>query len=421
MHRLTCSARPMKKRLLFSLFCIAAAWLSPVRADEPFIVVVTSGTLPPLSVGYASFPNLLSDVLNTKGEFAVYANTDFSATLSFLGISNAILANSNQTGTQVNLQIPGINFTRVFTGPTRSDVEQQIKDFFVKDGSSVVGSFLNYVAHTSAVAVTDGNPSSSTALMANSSFFSAGFTPADEITAAAAATSTATQANLSGLGIGFNSGRFSANGITGSFSDFAIPFKFVLTDRVSLSGSVPFDLLTVEGAKIYGVGLNLGLPVRIEVMDKDNPINWRLTPLLGISARGSEDLAGGGLIWMAGLNSGVDYRVSHKLIVCVVNQLTTHHGLDVKYANYEFNPNVDQLMLKNGVRFVTPFSERTTGDFFVIETNFLKEAAVKNFTTFGTSISYRITPKANLALGVNFDTGSGYRSSSVGLSSAWKF
>jgi hypothetical protein len=412
----------MKKRILVPLFCSAALWLSPVRADEPFTVVVTSGTLPTSSAGYASFPNLLDDVLNTRGDFAAYATTDFSAALSFLGISNAITASSNSTGTQVQLAIPGINFTRVFTGPTRSDVEQQIKDFFLKNGSGVVGDFLNYVSRTSAVAVTDGNPSSSTALMANSTFFSSGFTPAGDLTDTETATAAAPgQSNLSGLGIGFNSGRFSANGIKGNFNDFAVPFKFKLTDRVSLSGAVPFDLLTVEGAQVYGVGLNLGVPVRIEIMDRDQPMNWRLTPLVGISARGSEDLAGGGVIWMAGLNNSVDYRVSHKLIVCVVNQITTHHGLDVKYSSYEFNPHVDQLMLKNGVRFVTPFSERTTGDFFVIETNFLKEAAVKNFTTLGASVSYRITPKTNIALGFNIDTGSGYRSSSAGLSSAWKF
>ena len=408
----------MKRRLLISLFCVAAACLSTARAEDPFNVVVTSGTLPALSVGYSNFPDLLNDVLNTHGGFAPYANTDFSASVMFLGIPNAVMASSNPTGTQVQLQIPGINFTQLFTGPTRSDVEQQIKDFFLKNGSGIAGNFLSYVARQSAVAVTDGNPSSSTALMANTSFLSAGFTPADEMTATA---TTATQANLSGLGIGFNSGRFTANGITGTFNDIAIPFKFALTDRVSLSGGIPIDLLTVEGAKIYGVGLNLGLPVRILIMDKENPMNWRLTPLVGISARGSQDLAGGGLIWMAGLNNSVDYRVSHKLIVCVVNQITTHHGLDVKYSSYEFNPHVDQLMLKNRLRFVTPFTARTTGDFFVIETNFLKEAAVKNFTTYGASISYRITPKMNLAFGVNFDIGSGYRSSSAGLSSAWKF
>jgi hypothetical protein len=411
----------MKKGILLSLLCTAVATFSPVRGDEPFVVVVTSTTLPTLTADYSSFPNLLNDLLNVRGGFAPYANTDFSATLAFLGVSHAIMADSNPAGTQVELLIPGINFTRTFSGQTRSDVENQIHDFFIKDGSGVVGDFLSYIARHSAVAVTDGNPSSSTAIMANASFLSNGFTPADEITFVGTGTAAAAQANFSGLGIGFNSGSFTANGISGTFNDLAMPFKLRLSDRVSLSGSVPLNLLSVEGAKIYGVGLNLGLPVRILVMDKENPTNWRLTPLVGISARGSEDLAGGGVIWMAGLNSAVDYRVSEKLIVCVVNQFTVHRSLTVKYSTYKFDPNVSQEMLKDGVRLVTPLSSRTTGDVFVIETNYLKDAAVQSFTTIGTSLSYRITPKSNITLGANFDTGRDYRSWSVGLSSAWKF
>jgi hypothetical protein len=382
---------------------------------------VTSKTLPSLSVGYSSFPDLLDDVLNVRGGFAPYAGADFSASLSFLGIPQAIMATSNLDGTEVVLQIPGIGFTRDFSGASRSDVENQIHDFFLKDGSAVVGEFLKYVARHSAIAVTDGNPTSSTAIMANDSFISTGFTPADEIIDSAAAASGQTQANLSGLGIGFNSGRFTANGIKGSFNDVSIPFKFRLTDRVSLSGGVPINMLDVEGAKIYGVGLNLALPVRVQVMDADNPANWRLTPLAGISARGSKDLAGGGAIWMAGLNSCVDYRVSHKLIICVVNQITLHRSINIKYADYNFDPNVSQQMLKNGVRFVTPLSSRTTGDVFVIETNYLKAAAVRNFTTFGAALSYRLTPKTNIRLGGNYDVGSNYRSWSAGLSSAWKY
>jgi hypothetical protein len=385
------------------------------------VVVVTSATLPSLTASYASFPDLLDDLLNTRGSFTPYASTDFSASFTFLGISNAILASSNIAGTQVELQIPGINFTRTFSGSSRSDVESQIHDFFIKDGSEIVGDFLKYVARHSAVAVTDGNPSSSTAIMANGSFFSNGFTPASEITSAAAETAPSAEPNLSGLGIGLNSGQFTANGMKGTFTDFAIPFKLGLSDRVSLSGSIPLNLLSVEGAKIYGIGLNLGVPVRILIMDKENPINWRLTPLVAISARGSEDLAGGGAIWMAGINSSVDYRVSSRLIVCMANQFTTHEGLDVRYANYDFNPDVNQQMLKNGVRLVTPLSSRTTGEVFVIETNYLKAAAVRDFTTIGASVAYRLTSKANITLGANYDTGSNYRSWSVGLSSAWKF
>jgi len=119
-------------------------------------------------------------------------------------------------------------------------------------------------------------------------------------------------------------------------------------------------------------------------MDKDKPHKLAFDPACWAFPRAARRIspAAASSGWQV-LTAAWTNRVSHKLIVCVVNQLTTHHGLDVKYANYEFNPNVDQLMLKNGIRFVTPFSERTTGDFFVIETNFLKEAAVKNFTTFG--------------------------------------
>ncbi len=413
----------MKKRLLLSLLCAAVASLSPLRGDEPFTVTVTptTGNLQPLTEGYASFPNLLSDVLNAAGAFAPYENTGFNANLSFLGISNAITASSNTAGTLVTLQIPGINFSQQFSGPSRSNVETQIQDFFLKQGSGIVGQFLNYVAKTSSVAVTDGNPASTTAQTANTDFLSAGFTPANEVAASAAGTAESAHSNLSGLGIGFNSGKFTANGISGNFSSFAIPFKWRFTDSVALSGTVPVDMLSVSGAKIYGVGLNLGLPIRIYIMDKENPANWRLTPLVGISARGSEDLAGGGVIWMAGLNSAVDYRVNSKLIVCLVDQVTTHHGMTVSYGSYKFDPNVNQNMLKNGVRAVTPLSSRTIGDLFVIETNYLKDAAVKNFTTFGGSLSYRITPKSDIALGVNYDTGSNYKSWSVGLSSAWKF
>lgn len=411
----------MKKRLILPLLLAAIAWLPAARADDPFTVVVTSDTLPTLSVGYTKLPDLLNDVLNTRGGFAPYAGTDFSATVSFLGVPEAVLASSNSSGTEVELAIPGINFTRLFTGPDRSGVEKQIQNFFIKDGSIIVGDFLNYIARHSAVAVTDGNPSSSTAIMANQSFISTGFTPSEEIAGAANAEAGPAQANLSGLGIGFNSGRFTANGITGSYNDVAIPFKFRLTDRVSITGALPIEMLDVEGAKVYGAGLNLAVPVRIMIMDKDQPMNWRLSPLTGISARGSADLGGGGAIWMAGLNSSVDYRVSPKLIVCVVDQFTTHNGINVEYAGYRFNPNVDQQMLKDGIRLVTPLSAHLTGDFFVIETDFLKAAAVRNFTTFGTSVSYRLTPTRSLTLGANYDTGSDYRSWSVGLSSAWKF
>jgi hypothetical protein len=403
------------------LAAVAGAFLAlacPAVANDPFAVVVTSTTVAPYSATYKSFPDLLHDVLNAQGGFVPFISTDFSANVAFLGIPNAVLANSNTSGTSVQVQMPGIGFSRVFTGPNRDNVEHQIEDFFLKEGTGVVGAFLAYVAKQSAVAVTDGNPSSSTALMAGNAFVTQGFTPVEDLAFTAAAP---TPARGSGLAIGFNRGSFNANGMKGVFHEFELPFTVKCTDRVSLSGSIPVNMLSLEGAKIYGIGLNLGLPLRLEVMDTTNPVNWRLTPLLGISARGSRDLAGGGVIWMTGLTNNIDFRVSPKLIVCLVDQVTIHESTTVKYSDYKFDPNINQQMLKNGLRFASPLSPKTTADLFVIETNYLKDAAVKNFTTFGGSLTFRLNEKRHLTLGANYDTGANYRSWSAGLSSAWRF
>jgi hypothetical protein len=252
-----------------------------------------------------------------------------------------------------------------------------------------------------------------------------GFTPASDFTfdtaGMAEAAATPSQARFSGFGIGFNSGRFEAAGFKGTNTDMSLPFRLRLTDRVSLNGSIPISLVEVEGSKIYGVGLNLGLPIRLRIMNKENPTNWRVTPLLGISARGSKDIAGGGVIWMAGVTNTVDYRVNSKLIVGMVNQISMHESLNVEYSNYNFDPNVSQQILKNGVRAVTPLTKRLIGDAYIIHTNFLQDAAIESYTTFGASLAFRLAQKFDITLGGNYDTGDRYKSWSVGFSSAWKF
>ncbi len=414
----------MKKILLTVCASAALALFSPVRAASPFDVTVTSTTVPTVTQGYSSFPSLLSDVLNANGPFVNFASTNFNAKVTFLGVPNAVQANSNSAGTSVNLQIPITGFSQSFNGPTRSDVETQIKNFFLQNGSSVVGNFLAAIAKQSAVAVTDGNPNSSTAAMASSTFYSQGFTPTGELPFEGVSTASNTGGSTSrftGLGIGLDSGQFKAGGIKGNNSDMSIPFGYRLTDRVSLAASIPINYLDVEGAKIYGIGFNLAVPVRIQIMDHDNPLNWRLTPFVGISARGSEDLAGGGVIWSPGLTNTFDYRVNSKLILGLVSQISYDKSIAVKYSSYKFDPQVDQEIVKNGVRAVTPLTSRLIMDGFIIETNFLKAAAIKNYTTFGTSFSYHLTQKLNVTVGANYDTGPQYTDWSLGLSSAWKF
>jgi hypothetical protein len=96
------------------------------HAQSPFQVTVTSSTLPTLQAGASSFPDLLSDVLKANNDFSRYTATDFRASFSFLGVANAVTATSNASGTAVQIQIPGIGFSRTWTGPSRDAVEKEV-------------------------------------------------------------------------------------------------------------------------------------------------------------------------------------------------------------------------------------------------------------------------------------------------------
>jgi hypothetical protein len=261
--------------------------------------------------------------------------------------------------------------------------------------------------------------------MAGGSFTQFGFTPVAESMAAQAPSTTGsgtgTKPNLSGFGLGLDSGHFTAGGISGTNSEFDIPFAKQLSDRVSLVGSIPLDYLAMGGAKVYGVGLILGVPVRIVSMAQDQPWAWRLTPMGGGSVRASADLAGGGFIWDAGLTSCLGYRVAGVTTLELVDQYAIYKSATVTYAGNKFNPNVDQGIIKNGLRLSSRIAPRLLYDLFVVETNFTNAAAVKRFTTVGGSLSFLTGKRYNLTLGANFDNGPGFNAWSVGLSSAWGF
>ena len=126
-------------------------------------------------------------------------------------------------------------------------------------------------------------------------------------------------------------------------------------------------------------------------------------------------------MWQVGLSNSVDYRVNPKLILCMVNQLTDYHSIKVTFGGYSFDPQIKQQILKNGLRVVSPLSQRVIGSFFVLESQFMKDASVKQFTTIGANIALRATKKMNVQIGGNYDTGTDFKSWSVGLSSAWKY
>ena len=401
-----------------SLFVAGLMAASSALAANLFEVTGTDGII----TKTVSSSNVLDLIQSTIENTSLFPAGITNADLTFLGVPKAMSYSLNPAGTSATLNIPSISFTRTFTGANRDAVYVAMEDFLKTDGSSVLSRFLKEMAKQSAVAVTDGNPNASTAIAAKGIFMSEGFTPADQLTFEG----DSPRPNFGGFGIGFNSGRFDADvagkTFSGEFAELGLTWlNLGLGDRVRLLAPFSASYLTIDNTAVYGVGQSLSLPIRILIMDKTNPWNWRLTPVGGISARASIDALSGAVIWHAGLVNSIDYRVNHRLIVCLVNQLTTHQGLPVKYGSYSFDSEIDQLIAKNGIRLVTPLTKRLIGDVYFIDTRFLNAAAVKQFETVGASISLRATKKYKLSLASNYDFGNNYKAYSVGLSSAWSW
>ncbi len=411
------SKKPLRNACALALACsLAIMMASTAQARKLFEVTVTGGA-PTVTAENSSFPDLLQDVIKGQGKFASFSMVDYNGLMTYLGVPNAIQV--NMTGNTATIDLPSIGFSRTFTGSSRDDVYDQVEDYFLKHGSDIYGRFLKEMAKRSAVALTDGNPGATTARMAAGTFFTDGFTPSDELMDMIDGITTD---RFSGLGIGFNGGEFEAGDFTGYYADFALPWRKRLAGHVDLNTSLNFNYLDVEGSQVFGIGATIGVPVRVLIMDREHRWNWRLTPVAGISARGSEDMASGGLIWMAGGLSTVDFRVNSRLILSIVNQVSYHKSMNLKLPDdYEFDPHVDQVILKNGLRAVTRFGKRIIADAFAIETNFLNDAAVDSFTTIGGSLKWQATQKYHLTLGANYDWGDDYKSWSVGLSSVWNF
>lgn len=419
---------PNMRKQILSICASFALGVSGLQAQpkQPFEAIATTtdaGSPVTVRSGGTNLFDFISAIVGGNGAFQSIDTRAYSAGMTFLGVPDAIRFTRNSTGTAVTMTLAPIGFNRTFTGPNETSVDDQIDAFFESEGGATIAAFLKAIAKSSPIAVTDGNPTAATAIAAQSVFAGQGFTSADEFGAAFDPDSSeASKSKFGGINLGLNAGTFEAGGFEGKIYDVSGTILNFGGEKVRFLVPINFNFLEFDaGSKVGGAGINLVLPIRFKVMSKENPWNWRLTPLAGVSVRGSVDLGSLSPLWQAGVVNTLDYKVAPKLVFSIVNQFTMHRSIAIAYDGLDFDPDIDQQILKNGVRFVTPLSRRFILDGFAVDTRFMKDAAVKQFWSFGGSLSFRATQRWNLVLGANYDTGDNFKAYSGGLSSAWKW
>jgi hypothetical protein len=391
---------------------LAPLWaviLSPLGALAGDVFEITAHTTsgPPLSktASGSSIISLTEDLVEARGDFKAFDGRALSGSLTYAGMKDAVRFAANADGTNVTLTIPSTGFSRTFTGASRSDVERQIRDFLKREGAQAWGTFLGKVNEKSMLAVNDGNPQSLTATLAAQAF--GRFAQRPNMWHQPDAMSGDGE-----LRIDASAGPLNTDDGDGYAVNVALTTSYDLSDRVGLSLSLPLLYRTFSGAQVYGIGLEVGLPLRL-VAQGPNDLSWQMTPFFTGGASFSEDFAAGGVVLGGGVSSLLSIPLGGDLTVVVGNQVSYHGGLPLDVSNVRFDPDVMQYIARNGAQVIFGRDWRIEGS--LIWTHFFREAALEDYFTPSIGVSKALGQLSGLRVAWSADLGVGYVSHNLSV------
>lgn len=417
-------------RLLLLTLSLAGG---PLYARDVFEVTATTtdtGLSITVTAGSADFIQLIQDAIEANNQFAVLEERAATSVLDYGGVSNAMQFDINASGTRADLRIPSIGFQRTFIAANRDALYDQIKSFLQNEGQDVYRRFLEAMNRQSTIAVSDGNPNSTTANVANSIFENAGFGGEEEI-------GRALELENLNLSLMAGVGRFSTNNLRGNKYSLPFGYSIKINQQITtkLNGAVTY--WEVEGAKIYDGNFIVNVPVKVfmaeppsAATDAPRPwlsdLSWTVTPALGLAGGGSNDYGAGSLMYVGGLTSLLSYDFG-QFTLTMGNHLSAMKAMSTDVGGYDVGGDLDQQILKNGIKLAMPFNGRWVGELYGIHTAFLQDAAISNFFTVGVRAGIRL-PIAGamgengfIMVGAYGDIADDYTSFNVRIGSAFRF
>ncbi len=351
-----------------------------------------------MTVGGANLINLTNNLINGQGSFAPLAGQNFTGTLSYGGIPNALVFTENAAQTQATITIPVTGFTRTFVGSSASDLQNQIENFLKKDGEEAYAQFLSAVNQDSAVAMLDGNPQASTAVIANDLFTRFGLHNEQ---------STEYGSGGTYFGINFNGGTTRADDLNGTWAEFTFNTGARFTNNVALDFGTALDYRNVANSEAYTIAEEVALPITI-FNNSGNGISWQVTPWGFGGLAASYDQVAGGILVGGGATSSLALHLG-PITLTLGDQIDYTHGVDISYDGYSFNTDLDQWIFQNGgdAAFQVPGTPFFV-DAGITYSNFLRKAAVPNYwsPTAGAGIAFG--GHSSLRFSYEGDFGKGY-------------
>jgi hypothetical protein len=268
--------------------------------------------------------------------------------------------------------------------------------------------------------LSDGTPSSTTALLADYTFF--GFGSLAE-RAAMGLVETGVPEKNNAISITFDAGEFETQGHNGETYTLPIAGHFKINDRVRLDYEIPLQYIQVAGVGLFQAGITLDLPTKVIKPSADQPWSWDVTPTAAVASSGGKEIIAGGA-----LTNVLAYRW-RGLTVTYGNYISFFEGSVLDTNDAKFSTAVDQQIMKNGLRFDIPFAKTWLLEGYGIHTQYFQTAEVSSYLTFGAEVGHHFTWKVEdqnldlgyLSLGVYTEFGNHYSSGHLQIGSAWKF
>ena len=226
----------------------------------------------------------------------------------------------------------------------------------------------------------------------------------------------------------FDSGSFRAAGYNGQVYTLPISGHFRITDRVDLAFEIPLQYIRLAGASSYQGGLTLNVPVKVIRFSDDQPWSWEVTPTFAFALSGSEDMIAGGGLYAGALTNVIGFHWHH-MTLTYGNFFSFFEGVNLSAGNYEFDSNISQQIMKNGLRVSVPLAQNWQVEAYGIHTKFFQTAAVDSYFTIGADVGYRLAGKLYgrdlsfgfLSLGCYTELGNGFDALRFRIGSAWTF
>ncbi|MFI4916554.1 MAG: hypothetical protein ACIAS6_08630 [Phycisphaerales bacterium JB060] len=454
------------------------ASLPPALGDDLFRVMVTADDpmVGSLSVGGSSVPDLVEDLLDTQNDFSMFDGEDFAASLRYAGVDDAISFTLSDDGDRATLQFLGRQGDPlVFTTDATGDVEDQIVEFLEKEGSATVADFLKEINQRSLVAVTDGNPQSTTARMASYKYDRFGkhqdLTRLErrimrgEIVQPAAASPgvfRTTQQEQTGdmqavgdangfgqdgsqdpasdpmqmesapvgsasmqwfqpgsdrgLRIRFDAqaGISDADGLETTFVNLAGSLEYRVNRFWGVAASFPISYYDVEGADVFTAGAHVDVPIRLIQQEDGKGFTFQIAPGALIAGSGSYEMVSGGLFWGVGGTALASYEVGDWLFSGAASY-THFDSISLELSEFEFDPALTQDYFRVGGKASYHIGDNAYVFAGGSYSDFLDDAAVDNYYSPTAGLGFRTGGGFNIRLAYEGDFGDDYEAHKVQL------